>query len=89
MEQALSEMYGLMGLARHYDVFVRQTQKPALAAILRIQKQDLEVFSTSFAGFNFSLADYLGRQYNFNASVAVVDQAASLSLLGSEDFINV
>lgn len=84
IEQALTEMYGISGLARHYDLMVKQTNKPALSAIVRVVPDDVKVFATSLAGFSCNLADFLGREYDVNATVAFVDDAAFLGLLADQ-----
>lgn len=82
------EMHGLAGQARHYDILVKQTQKPALSALIRIEKDDLQMFTMSLAGFSFSVAEYLGREYDVNGSVAIIDHGPYLGLLADAKLVN-
>lgn len=83
------EFHGLIGQARHYDVLVKQTSKPALSALLRIVHDDLGVFTTSLAGFSFRLGEFLGREYDASATISITQHAPHLSLLADQLLVNV
>lgn len=78
---ALADMYGIVGEARHFDILAKQQKTPALDAVIRVMPEDKDVFITSLASYNFSLSDHLGQEYDVTASITVKNSSPYLGLL--------
>lgn len=81
MSNSLVEFYGLMGDARHFDILVVEASRPSLQCIVRIQKDDREMFCTSINNYSFGLGDFFGLKYSMNGRVAVAAQLAYLGMV--------
>ncbi|KAM9910853.1 hypothetical protein OXX69_004084 [Metschnikowia pulcherrima] len=86
---ALGELYGLLGEASHFDIFVKQTKRPALEAVVRIQAADLDRYITSLSNFSCSLSDYLGQEYPFGAYARVSAHSPFLGMVSDEALVRV
>lgn len=78
---ALVDFYGLVGQARHFDILTHEKTRPGLQSIIRIQKEDVDVFCTSINNYSFGLGDYFGSKYTMNGRVVVAEQLAFLGMV--------
>ncbi|SGZ50186.1 CIC11C00000003257 [Sungouiella intermedia] len=78
---ALVDFYGLVGQARHFDILTHEMTRPGLQSIIRIQKEDVDVFCTSINNYSFGLGDYFGSKYTMNGRVVVAEQLAFLGMV--------
>lgn len=70
-----------MGDARHFDILVIEKSSPGLQCIVRIQKEDHEMFCTSINNYSFGLGDFFGLKYTMSGRVAVAAQLAFLGMV--------
>ncbi|OBA20645.1 hypothetical protein METBIDRAFT_43253 [Metschnikowia bicuspidata var. bicuspidata NRRL YB-4993] len=89
LTHALGQLYGLLGEASHFDVLVKQTQKPAVEAVVRIQEADVHRFCTSLLNYSCCLSDYLGQEYPVSAYARVVDRLPFLGVVVDETLVRV
>lgn len=82
VSNALSDFYGIVGLARHFDILAKLESQPGLECIIRIQKPDLEVFSTSMSNYSFALGDFFGSSHTMSGRVLVVSHLDFLGMVG-------
>lgn len=85
ISNALAELYGIVGEARHFDILAKQQKPPALDAVIRIAPEDKDVFVTSLASYNFDLSGHLGREYDVTASIKVKNSSPYLGQLVTSD----
>lgn len=87
LNDALFSVHGLVGQARYFDLLVKQTQLPALKAILRVEREDVAIFVTSLSNHMFTLGDMLGGDNASNAYVRVTQQSDDLADLLEVDLV--
>lgn len=85
---ALSDLYGIVGEARHHDILIKQDLLPALEAVIRIQPEDCDIFISSLVNYSFALSDHLGREYDVSGYVRVEKLSPYLGMVVSKNLIS-
>lgn len=87
--KCLNDLYGISGEARYFDILVKQTQAPAMEAIIRIYAEDKDMFKNSFSSYSGFLSDYIAKGYDSMFYVRVVDELPFLGALADESLVGV
>lgn len=81
---SMKALYGIVGEARHFDVL--QRLKSAPRAIIRVHRDDADLFVASFMAYAFKLNRHLGDTYFTEACIRVAKRAAFLGLVVDDSY---
>lgn len=87
VSHSLSDLYGLLGEARHFDILVHTKTPPSLSAVIRIHSEDETVFRNSLTYYSFRLDNFLGRDYAYGGNVKVVAHLPYLGALADRSLL--
>lgn len=78
---AMTELYGIVGNARHYDILGHQSSLPSKSALIRVQREDEQNFLNALAAYSFAMSDHFGSEYDVPAYILVKKSTNYLSEL--------